>query len=232
MWIEIRWRTPTQPCVSASLPAWECGLKLYFCVFSPKITSVTPCVGVWIEIPYSAFAFSSAVCHSLRGSVDWNWSASSCCFWSSCHSLRGSVDWNSPKIVSFPDLKSSLPAWECGLKSFTAELGSVLQASLPAWECGLKSTFFFCSWQTAPSHSLRGSVDWNNSTFQSLFRHNRHSLRGSVDWNHYCIRFYRVTWGHSLRGSVDWNLTRKMGRSPLRCHSLRGSVDWNIFGVS
>ena len=33
-----------------SLPVWECGLKLLPLSISQRLLSVTPCVGVWIEI--------------------------------------------------------------------------------------------------------------------------------------------------------------------------------------
>ena len=33
-----------------SLPAWECGLKLLHVLKEIAVISVTPCVGVWIEI--------------------------------------------------------------------------------------------------------------------------------------------------------------------------------------
>ena len=52
----------------------------------------------------------------------------------------------------------SLPAWECGLKSFTSLYKLFLKLSLPAWECGLK----YGEKKGTPTkecHSLRGSVD-------------------------------------------------------------------------
>ena len=49
VWIEIKctghgWQT------ILSLPAWECGLKLYLTAVVDTQDDVTPCVGVWIEI--------------------------------------------------------------------------------------------------------------------------------------------------------------------------------------
>ena len=35
-----------------SLPAWECGLKLIWVTNKAQQHTVTPCVGVWIEITY------------------------------------------------------------------------------------------------------------------------------------------------------------------------------------
>ncbi len=37
-----------------SLPAWECGLKLNCAANLLQATSVTPCVGVWIEMAKQA----------------------------------------------------------------------------------------------------------------------------------------------------------------------------------
>ncbi len=39
---------------SASLPAWECGLKSGGHVTMVGANSVTPCVGVWIEINFAS----------------------------------------------------------------------------------------------------------------------------------------------------------------------------------
>ena len=38
-----------------SLPAWECGLKLYILRATKQQKEVTPCVGVWIEINSDTF---------------------------------------------------------------------------------------------------------------------------------------------------------------------------------
>ena len=75
--------------------------------------SVTPCVGVWIEI-----ADVSADCAETL----------------------------------------SLPAWECGLKSFIPLAMLNASPSLPAWECGLKYAEFLVL-VAHYRHSLRGSVD-------------------------------------------------------------------------
>ena len=55
-----------------SLPSWECGLKYikkewYWCH-----QLVTPLVGVWIEISSKKKVTHANICHSPRGSVDWN----------------------------------------------------------------------------------------------------------------------------------------------------------------
>ena len=75
-----------------SLPSWECGLKFAFPQAIIEINTVTPFVGVWIEImplvtvfeflcvtPFVGVWIEIGVikstleplgCHSLRGSVD------------------------------------------------------------------------------------------------------------------------------------------------------------------
>ena len=100
------------------------------------------------------------------------------------------------------------------------------------------------------SHSLRGSVDWNQQAAERADIQPGHSLRGSVDWNSYQFGVVKNVTGHSLRGSVDWNETvvvdsgdggkslpswecglkfrlKHMQDLLKCCHSLRGSVDWN-----
>ena len=37
-----------------------------------------------------------------------------------------------------PHMKTSLPSWECGLKSVTNSQANSIEVSLPSWECGLK----------------------------------------------------------------------------------------------
>ena len=103
-----------------------------------RYTGVTPLVGVWIEISSKKKVTHANICHSPRGSVDWNSSVISATtkavvtplvgVWieiklviapwgvSLCHSPRGSVDWNLDHVRCRPDLLKSLPSWECGLK--------------------------------------------------------------------------------------------------------------------
>ena len=50
VWIEIKWDAIENK-TSKSLPVWECGLKLKQKAESYNEIAVTPCVGVWIEIP-------------------------------------------------------------------------------------------------------------------------------------------------------------------------------------
>ncbi len=47
--------------------------------------------------------------------------------------------------------------------------------------------YLSCQEIPSGSHSLRGSVDWNNSRPCARDDKHSHSLRGSVDWNTYCI---------------------------------------------
>ena len=102
-----------------------------------------------------------------------------------------------------------------------------------------------------PSHSLRGSVDWNLDFLLPLRLVLCHSLRGSVDWNKLIVcclccdwhlslpawecglklhRAKTVTlyhlslpaWECGLKSSIDAPIAINVER-----HSLRGSVDWN-----
>ncbi len=50
VWIEIYLRLSDIKLKQWSLPAWECGLKYVVSSKEGMDTSVTPCVGVWIEI--------------------------------------------------------------------------------------------------------------------------------------------------------------------------------------
>ena len=123
---------------------------------------VTPCVGVWIEI-FVCFSLSlSTVCHSLRGSVDWN-------------SLQG----------GFGNAKTkSLPAWECGLKSvgyLSTAKGIFVTPCVGVW---IEITLWMARQTGHCCHSLRGSVDWNLNAYETINRNRGHSLRGSVDWNY------------------------------------------------
>ena len=105
-----------------------------------------------------------------------------------------------------------------------------------------------CGWRYC-SHSLLGSVDWNNPRLTRKLMEVRHSLLGSVDWNGIDGKSLGVNVGHSLLGSVDWNFAyavRSISRVPSlpswecglklpaipadadwNSHSLLGSVDWN-----
>ena len=99
-------------------------------------------------------------------------------------------------------------------------------SSLPSWECGLKSNFcilIICR----NSHSLLGSVDWNKSLYLYFANGKSHSLLGSVDWNWHPALKADMMPRHSLLGSVDWNCLKTFIFSRKCGHSLLGSVDWN-----
>ena len=146
-----------------SLPSWECGLK-WTISWKQKI---------------------SVNRHSLRGSVDWNLKK----IWSPirgvCHSLRGSVDWNFFTTLYDTFTLSSLPSWECGLKS---QKKLIL---LPPFTV----TPFVGVWIEITHHPAR-KVEKNVTPFVGVWieiitvtinppRTICHSLRGSVDWNYF-----------------------------------------------
>ncbi len=53
-----------------SLPAWGCGLKSICNDKRITTRTVTPCVGVWIEMIVAESNRAKTVGHSLRGGVD------------------------------------------------------------------------------------------------------------------------------------------------------------------
>ena len=142
----------------------------------------------------------------------------------------------------------SLPLRECGLKSFSGEVGIICIPSLPLRECGLK----YCKKGADVSslgHSPCGSVDWNiygsppmrNCPLSLPLRECGLKLLSFHIWP--------VPLSHSPCGSVDWNNKKDFAirgiieSLPLReCglkyqwkrrkrnkagHSPCGSVDWN-----
>ena len=144
----------------------------------------------------------------------------------------------------------SLPAWECGLKSFFKNVMFGAVGSLPAWECGLKYCIFTAI-SCQQRHSLRGSVDWNPVITTTAAAEEGHSLRGSVDWNYLpkieqeselvtpCVGVWieiqladyfcflgLVTPCVGVWIEIAVYLLNVCGNTR---HSLRGSVDWNIF---
>ena len=224
VWIEIVLQSITITC-SPSLPSWECGLKLRM----------------------DCKRMQSWWCHSLRGSVDWNFKRTFLIDFLFGHSLRGSVDWNS----------------QCVLRIFWI----VVTPFVGVW---IEIIIYCKNHKVKKGHSLRGSVDWNyrvpdritedrvtpfvgvwieiNKSAdwqigkQSLpswecglkLNHTKlpysttcHSLRGSVDWNSSPPLQHNKGTRHSLRGSVDWNTPSNNIKVVIPRHSLRGSVDWN-----
>ena len=69
VWIEIVWIIASSP-FYASLPLWECGLKLVSEAASIAASEVTPLVGVWIEMNKKGGDCQPVWCHSPCGSVD------------------------------------------------------------------------------------------------------------------------------------------------------------------
>ena len=188
---------------------------------------VTPFAGVWIEIGYDRRHKFRSLCHSLRGSVDWN-----------------PVKFNVSKISVV-----SLPSRECGLK-FTvltvlppvvlvtpfAGVWIEITSSAGIW-CGTDVTPFAGVWieicwrsnnlRTQPCHSLRGSVDWNcvKPVIHIPYFLSLPSRECGLKLKIFVV--FSVMWRHSLRGSVDWNPIKLLPMLPTKSHSLRGSVDWN-----
>ncbi len=79
---------------AASLPAWECGLKSSGSFSRLNLSSVTPCVGVWIEIRMS-------------------WLKKRLKLVTPCVGVWIEILFTS-EVGGRSD--TSLPAWECGLK--------------------------------------------------------------------------------------------------------------------
>ena len=137
VWIEILCRCQTEDGVHTSLPSRECGLK-----------SVKTCAKV------------TNPCHSLRGSVDWNYHCHVAVVVTNSHSLRGSVDWNinpvrywhESVVTPFAGVWIEIFLWLLCDKSpyVTPFAGVWIEIPVP-----LNITI------SVPRHSLRGSVDWN-----------------------------------------------------------------------
>ncbi len=98
-----------------SLPAWECGLKSWRNFIPCRSWNVTPCVGVWIEIPDSELTNQEAVVTPCVGV------------------------WIEISAITF--FRISLPVTPCvGVWIEISTLPHTARdlRSLPAWECGLK----------------------------------------------------------------------------------------------
>ena len=100
--------------------------------------NVTPYAGVWIEINEYQHDDNLRLCHSLRGSVDWN-------------SVRVGFQWHPQRVTPYAGvwieiyitrframLNWSLPTRECGLKFVFQACALADSGSLPTRECGLK----------------------------------------------------------------------------------------------
>ena len=122
----------------------------------------------------------------------------------------------------------SLPSWECWLKMSSEQLTLDVNTVTPFVGVLIENAhikIFFTENKVTPfvgvliekshlisgesrprSHSLRGSVDWNNAVRECL------SIAGVSlpSWECWLKLWHRYkskcSLGHSLRGSVDWNL--------------------------
>ncbi len=164
------------------------------------------------------------------------------------HSLLGSVDWNRPVrwCLGFHFVTPFLGVWIEITERSWKWLRRIVTPFLGVW---IEIVYcILCGWRYC-SHSLLGSVDWNNPRLTRKLMEVRHSLLGSVDWNGIDGKSLGVNVGHSLLGSVDWNFAyavRSISRVPSlpswecglklpaipadadwNSHSLLGSVDWN-----
>ena len=133
-------------------------MKLYFDYRHLPMLSVTPFVGVWIEITESTRDIKS-----LASLPSWECGLKSLLILRTLHTIL------------------SLPSWECGLKfpGWRCLCQSLL--SLPSWECGLK---FRALEDIVRGYEVTPFVGvWIE--ILPLFRRGssflRHSLRGSVD---------------------------------------------------
>ena len=70
VWIEITVTPCRLASAAASLPLWECGLKLARYGATATADTVTPLVGVWIEIIDCPILKTHVPRHSPCGSVD------------------------------------------------------------------------------------------------------------------------------------------------------------------
>ena len=104
-----------------SLPSWECGLKLICEIVSRLETKVTPFVGVWIEIPLGADRHRTAPVTPFVGV----WIEISVLF--DLRHCRIVTPFVGVWIEIIKELYkkfflTSLPSWECGLKSAEEKL--------------------------------------------------------------------------------------------------------------
>ena len=162
-------------------------------------------MGVWIEISHVRPIHTMSSGHSLYGSVDWNKFINDEDPEDLRHSLYGSVDWNWIETLQEKCKEASLPLWECGLKYFFRNYGSLLRG-----------------------HSLYGSVDWNTFWYDA-----RTVWPLVTPFMGVWIEIKRMD-GQLVALMVTpfmgvWIEITCHGTQmqPLRCHSLYGSVDWN-----
>ena len=171
---------------------------------------VTPFAGVWIEIGYDRRHKFRSLCHSLRGSVDWN-----------------PVKFNVSKISVV-----SLPSRECGLKFTVLTVLPPVVLVTPfagVWIEITSSAGIWCGTDVTPFAGVWIEICWRSNNLRTQ---PCHSLRGSVDWNCLLTLTNSLVISHSLRGSVDWNSQPVFFQVSHHSHSLRGSVDWNYYATA
>ena len=141
-----------------SLPLWECGLKFrstglrhvngchspcgsvdwnYDYLKTGTLTSVTPLVGVWIEIADRKSLEQIQMSLPLWECGLKSWSRNNPAVRKSVTPLVGVwIEITSDRY--FTRSLASLPLWECGLKCLYKNLNLHHEPSLPLWEWGLK----------------------------------------------------------------------------------------------
>ena len=228
MWIEILYLN-FGSAESESLPTRECGLKYLWpllCLQALQSLPTRECgLKSLSQLPKWIFYLSLPTRECGLKSLTRLLS----CQRGHRHSLRGSVDWNKDKgwkILTF----WVTPYAGVWIEISLSRLFSINSMSLPTRECGLK--FSVAEAHHHPRrHSLRGSVDWNQSLMLiCLYQWELVTPYAGV-WIEIVITsiFFSAHSCHSLRGSVDWNLLIVNNLHQLLRHSLRGSVDWNYF---
>ena len=162
-----------------SHPAWVCGLKPSKGSDEYPGNTVTPCVGVWIEICLSSCggtwneSHPAWVCGLKQADVAFVWwqkqvtpcvgvwiETSWCCFClvtEASHTLRGCVDWN-----TYRDLTNRYRV--CHTLRGCVDWNRLSVEIHPDAEC----------------HTLRGCVDWNTQSTTIIARMNCHTLRGCI----------------------------------------------------
>ena len=128
---------PMNP-VAESLPSRECGLKFHLFHQFQKLRPVTPFAGVWIEIFQNSLQNQFHVVTPFAGVWIEIVLSKERYFVRLCHSLRGSVDWNTGVQQNGYQTITSLPSRECGLKYSYIYWSIWEDESLPSRECGLK----------------------------------------------------------------------------------------------
>ena len=137
-----------------------CGLKLLLSMSTSLLQTVTPFMGVWIEIFVGSPYLSTFFRHTLYGCVDWNrselniirdvWVTPFMGVWIEIKGwwYRMTDGGVTPFMGVWIEITNfwaiigttlSHPLWVCGLKFATSIFKSIHIPSHPLWVCGLKS---------------------------------------------------------------------------------------------